>query len=183
MAFKPISMADSVSFVSTYDPAIDKVRICEEIIDRHDDWKQSQMSSDQMYDLAWVEFQAEFAAKIGRDPENSLSLLKFKDGESPTKFVIGSVPSEDFNRIVDETSESRTHRGKLSERCWRFFLHGIRKVENWSGQVEMRKVGDLDYVDPAWLRRTFIRDLRDVAIQVGQVVLAYNRLTEEEIKN
>lgn len=183
MAFKPVSMADSVGFVSTYDPAIDKARVCDRMIDAHPEWSASNMALDDQRQMAWLQFGIEFAQAVGRDPAESERMLVFKDGEAPTRFVLGAVGSEDFNRIVDETQETQTHRGKNTERCWRFFLHGLRDIENWPGGVEKRKIGELEYVDPAWLRRTFIRDLRDVAIQVGQVIIAYNRLTEDEIKN
>lgn len=176
-------MADSTSFVSTYDPAVDKARVCDVVIDKHPEWRESQMSTQQMREIAWQTFELEFAAAVGRSPSDAEKLLMFKDGEQPTRFILGAISSEDYNRIVDETQETPTHRGRFAERCWRFFLHGLRDIENWPGKVDTHQVGDLTYVDPAWLRRTFVKDLRDVAIQVGQVVLSYNRLTEEEIKN
>ncbi len=183
MAFKPVSMSDSSTFVSTYDPAVDKARICDAELDKHPEWHESQMTQQQQRELAWTAFQADFSVAVGRDPAESERLLMFKDGETPTKFTVGAVSSEDFNRIVDETQETETWRGGFQERMWRMFLHGVRGIENWPGKVEMRNIGDVEYVDPAWLRRTFVRDLRQIAIQVGSVILAYNRLTEEEIKN
>jgi len=183
MAFKPVSMADSCSFVSTYDPAVDRARICERTIEEHPEWRESHFSEAQLRELAWQTFTINFAAKVGRDPAESLRLLVFKDGETPTKFVLGALSSEDFNRIIDETQETQVHRGAGNERLWRMFLHGLRGLENFPGEVKMRKVGDLEYVDTAWLRRTFIRDLRTVACQVGMVIMHYNALTEEEIKN
>lgn len=183
MAFKPVSLADCSTFVSTYDPAVDKARLCDQEIEKHPEWKESQFSQEQLRELAWHSFQADFAAACGRDPAASERLLVFKDGETPTKFIVGALSTEDFNRIVDETQETQTHRGRSNERMWRMFLHGLRGIENWPSKVETRKVGDLEYVDPAWLRRTFVRELREIAIQVGAVILTYNRLTEEEIKN
>lgn len=183
MAFKPVSMADCATFVSTYDSAVDKVRVCEREIDKHPDWREKGLSTEQMNELAWVTFQADFAAATARDPASSERMLLFKDGDTPTRFSVGAMSTEVFNRIVDETQETQTWRGKFSERMWRMFLHGLRGIENWPGKVDTIKIGDIEYVDPEWLRRNFIRGLRDTAIQVGAVVLNYNRLTEEEIKN
>jgi len=183
MAFKPVSMNDRASFVSTYDPAVDRVRICDSEIDKHPEWRESSLTQQQQREIAWQSFQTDFAVAIGKDPAESERMLIFRDGETPTKFVIGAISTEDFNRIIDETQETPTHRGRVTERMWRMFLHGLRGIENWPGKVEMRTQGELEYVDPAWLRRTFVKDLREVALQVGSVVLAYNRLTEEEIKN
>ena len=181
--FKPISMSDSVSFVSTYDPAVDRAAICDREIEKHPEWLEDHMSTEQMRELAWLRFQSDFGLACSRDPSESVKMLLFKDGETPTKFVIGAMASEDFNRVIDETQETSTWRGATTQRFWRMFLHGLRGIENWSGKVETRKVGDIEYVDPAWLRKTFVRDLRQVAIQVGTVIMSYNSLTEEEIKN
>lgn len=183
MVFKPVTLADSCGFISTYDPAVDRSRICDREIDKHPEWNESNLSSQQIKELAWKVFESEFAAAAGRDPAESEKMLLFKDGETPTRFILGAIATEDYNRIIDDTQETGTHRGKVTERFWRMFLHGLRDIENWNGEVKKHAVGNLQYVDPAWLRSTFIRGLRDVAIQVGSVVLHYNRLTEEEIKN
>lgn len=183
MVFKPVTMADSCSFVSTYDPAIDRKRICERELENHPEWQEGNLSVDQQMAVAWRAFENEFALTAGKDPTKAVELLLFKDGETPTRFVVGAVAPDEFNRILDETQETRTHRGGGNERCWRMFLHGLRNIEGWSGDVKRYKVGELEYVDPAWLKRTFVGKLRTVALQVGGVIMAYNTLTEDEIKN
>jgi hypothetical protein len=91
-----------------------------------------------------------------------------------------------MNRIDDECP-IKTEDGvatSSSERLWRFFVNGIRKLEQWTGeQPAMKTINGVEYVDPAWLAKTFIRELRQVGIEIGAAVGAFNTLTQDEVKN
>lgn len=181
--FKPVTLSDKASFVSTLDLAVDKDRICEAEIEKHPEWREGLLSAEQLKSLAWTSFELEFAKSVASDPASSKRMLLFKDGMTPTVFVVGALDSDEFNRIVDETEETRTWRGAFNQRAWRMFLHGLRDIEGWPTEVPKRKRGEVEFVDVDWLKRTFIRELRDVAIQIGTVVLHFNRMTETETKN
>lgn len=184
MAFKPIKMSDCTAFVSTHDEAVDRDKLIEKYLESDTELAGNEsLTPQQKRDAAWSLFGFEFATKVGGQPSKSLEILEFKEGETPCKFVIGAIPSEDLNRIYDETQETPRHRGAAHERAWRGFLHGLRNIEGWPGEVKKRTVGEIEYVDPQWLRTTFVRGLRQVGIQVGQVILAWNELTVGEVKN
>ena len=51
------------------------------------------------------------------------------------------------------------------------------------GSEKKKMVNNVEYVDSAWLAKTFIRGLSKVAINIGAHVWAFNIVTDEEIKN
>ena len=103
-------------------------------------------------------------------------MLKIRSGETPTVFSIGPLTAEELNGIIDDT---RGAPPRTEDRHWRCFLAGLRDITGWPGKV----VKDGNRVDKDWLRQTFVGALRKVALSVGVAVLAYNQITEDEVKN
>ena len=193
--FKPIDLHDKTSFVSPFDPAVARERVIDRELEEateSDLNNQSallfrvpfvQLAAEQKRDTAWGAFEARFATTCGTDPAASRELLLFEDGATPTVFVIGVIVPDELNRIRDECRETLTHRGKRDEAAWRAFLHSLRDLQGWGAEIPKKTIRGVEYVDPVWLSGKFIRGLRLVARQVGQVSLAWNELTENEAKN
>lgn len=160
--FKPLRLSDQTTCISYLDPAIDH---------------------DQMTEDAW----AEYIKKSINNPSIWRDLIKFKAGESPAVFVIGVVPPDELTRIHDECSLRKEDDRRDEELRWRCFLSGLRDIQNWQNEdgkpIPKRTIGGVEYVDPSWLKQTFIRGLRQVACSIGMHVYAFNQLTEDEIKN
>ena len=160
---KPVKRGQSITVISPSDPAID--------------WDNSPKREDDdgKEKLAYALDLAD--GKFGGWSEK----LKFHAGELPTKFLVGVLPSAEMNLIQDECLGEST---KFHELCWRSFCSSIRNIENFGdGKIPKHKVDGIDYVSPAWLRRTFIGDLRDVAITIGFVAWQWNSLQEADVKN
>jgi hypothetical protein len=123
-------------------------------------------------------------------PSSWRDTVKFKDGASPTVFVIGVIPPAILNRIDDECrTDSRPH-----EKHWRAFLHGVREIENGPTISVVKdgrtikttpktEINGVEYVDSQWLSSTFIRGLRNVAIEIGAVCYHWNQMSETDVKN
>jgi hypothetical protein len=73
---------------------------------------------------------------------------------------------------------------KHSERFWRSFLVSIRDIDGLAEKPKKeRMVQGVEYCDTEWLKKTFIRGLRQVATEIGMYAWLWNQLTEDEIKN
>lgn len=123
------------------------------------------------------DFDAYVASMLAGSPGSWRDNIKVKEGHTITEFVIGVIPPEELNRIGDECS------GKANEMRWRCFLWGLRDINGWPEVVPKKARGDVEYVDPDWLKATFVRGLRAVAIWVGGAAWAFNSVTDAEIKN
>jgi hypothetical protein len=156
MALKPVTLDDSTICFSAFDPALDLEK-----------------SNLDGYNETWL-----------KKPNDYMEYLKVKDGQQLTKFVIGVVPSAEFVRIMDECQISKSGMSHNQEFWWRCFINGIRSIENWQGEKPKTKmIGSVEYVDPTWLASVFNRGMRRTAIDIGMHVLAFNSVTDEEIKN
>lgn len=173
MALIPSTLDATTSVISCIDPAID-----------HDASEKKTFSN-----LSDREMLAYIGDRFDR-PSSWRDSVKFKDGSSPTVFIIGVVPPSTLNRIDDECrGDSRPH-----ERHWRAFLHGVREIEN-GPTVSVTKDGrtvqttpkidinGIEYVDPQWLASTFIRSLRNVGIEIGAMCYHWNQASDSDIKN
>lgn len=113
-----------------------------------------------------------------------------KPGELVTQFVVGVIAPSDLNRLEDENG-----RGRFSSLAWGCFLASLRDLVDGPtltstdemGHVKQLvpklKRGAIEYVDPAWLERTFIRGLREAGVFVGAMARLWNQLREDEAKN
>ena len=156
---KPVRMADQAVCVTRFDSGIDH---------ENSDW-------------------AAYGAVAFDNPSAWRDFIKAKDGETITEFVIGVVPTEFAIRIEDEClgfREGLRIVERPDERMWRYFLHGLRDIKHWSdGEVPKKDFNGVEYVDPTWIKKTFVKHLREVALDIGRYVWAFNQLTEKEIKN
>ena len=107
--------------------------------------------------------------------------LKVKDGESPTVFTIGVVPSEVAVRIEDECRAGLDGM-RHEEVRWRYFLHSVRGIDGWPEEPKKTKIGDTEYIAPDWLKSTFIKNLRLVALEIGTRAYLWNQLSEDDVK-
>ena len=156
MAIKPVSLEDSTICFTAFDSALDLEK-CN--LDG--------------YNETWL-----------KKPSDYGEYLKVKDGEQLTKFVIGVIPSSELVRIMDECQASKSGISHNQEFWWRCFINGIRAIENWQGEKpKTKQINGVEYVDPQWLASTFNRGLRKIALDIGMHVLAFNSVTDEEIKN
>jgi hypothetical protein len=174
--FKPIELTARTSFVSTMDPAIDWDRMIDEMLaeEKHKALREDQdMGEEEKRNLVKGMIMAQLVDAIRKHPTSGESLLRFTDNEQPTRFVLGVIQSADLNRIEDECQN------KFAEMRWRAFLASVVEIENWQGKVE--KNGE-NRIDPEWAHKTFTKGLRRVALEVGNVALKWNSLTEDEIK-
>lgn len=173
MALVPMQPESTTSCVSVSDPAID--------IEKSDK----------------VEFEnspvLKYLFQRMVEPSSWRDCLTFKDGQKPTEFVIGMIPPCDLARIEDECKLG-TKQAKTNEAGWRIFQIALRDIINGptteievSGRkrqgVPKVKVDGLDYVDPDWLRSTFVGHLRRVAIEIGHNAYQWNQLKPVEVKN
>lgn len=153
MALKPLTYEDQTVVISPLDSAIDTER--------------SDIKA--------------YAEVMMKDPAAWRKLIKPKDGETLTEFIIGVIPTEQLVRIHDECEDKTGE-----ELRWRCFLCSVRGINNWANSNE--KIPTIDrhgvsYVDPDWLSKTFVRGLRYTALHVGMLAWAFNNLTEDESKN
>ena len=183
MSFKPLTMSAQVTYVSSADPAVDWDAIVAAELELHPDVRDSDKPWDAKRAVAEEKFLERYTVACLKDPAVSLSMLKIKQGEQPTKFVIGVIPPEEMSRIADECRLGGES-AMPSQAKWRAFLSSIRDVQNFgAAPVPKRKVGDVEYVEPAWLNKSFARGLREIALGVGIISWRWNQLREDEIKN
>lgn len=159
MGFKPIRQTDRIVVVATSDPAID----------------------DESTEGA--EGLAKYEAERMRRPASWRDLLKFKDGERPTEFVIGTIEPGEMARISDECNVG-TKQIKGSQLAWQSFLASVVDIRDPGfGDIPKTQQSGSERVDPKWLRETFVRGLRNVATEIGFIAWSWNQLTEDEVKN
>lgn len=173
MAFKPIQPSSSTTCVSVLDPSID-------------------FEASVKKDYEGTDVLSYAIDRLGK-PSSWRDTVKPKQGEQLTEFVVGVMPPAELARIEDECKLG-TESARYNEAFWRCFLCGVRDVLN--GPTSERKVDGVlrrcvpkklvdgvEYADPEWLRTTFVGSLRKVAIEIGQVVYAWNQITVDETKN
>ncbi len=182
MAFRPVSMASSVVFISADDPAVDWRRIIDEEVAAQPSLQAPDIEFKDRDARARASFMGRFIEATMDDPGKSRQLLRFIAGQEPTEWVLGVIPPDEMVRIADETS--REGHEAPRERRWRAFLAALRDVRPWPEPVKKRKVGDVEYVDQVWAKVQFgLRGLRNIALDVGLVAWAWNNLREDEAKN
>ncbi len=194
---RPITLADSVPYVSHQDPAVDWGRIIDRELERFPELTGKVKARLEQARLTDPETQEEtvranvaeesWGARVGemalRHPGVMLDELLPQDGKRLTVFHLGVIPPAELARINDDAL-AFTQRVRQQELYWRCFLAGLRRIENWGspGSIPTRKVGEYDYVEPEWLRDHFIRGRRAVALEVGRVVWHWNQFTEDDAK-
>jgi hypothetical protein len=164
---KPISPDATTSAISMTDPAID--------------YDASEKAPEELAKRVGMSGCLQYAVDALVRPASWRDTVKFKDGCEPTVFSIGIVPPSTLARIEDETRGEGA--GRVTEKYWRCFLAGIRKVAPWDGKVPMKTVNGIEYVDPEWLASTFCGHLRTVGIEIGRMVYSWQMLTGEDVKN
>lgn len=189
MSFKPLRMSSSVSMISGLDPAIDWEACAQAELELPEN---EALRNAVEVDAAGRQRAALalFGARVGnaavKNPAATLELYKLKPGETATLFEIGVLHPDELVRIEDECKVG-TPDVRRKELHWRCFLAGLRDVKGLGGDPDFvapkRKVGDIEYVDQPWLRRTFIRGLRPVALDVGSMTFVWNQFTEDDAKN
>jgi hypothetical protein len=182
MAFKPIRADDSVTYVSIEDPAIDWPAT----IEKHEAANPGDLekvrvglrgSGTTQLAMQMIVLGKLDKDKGGRSISEMMGMLVFKSGEQPTRFQVGVIPPSDLTRILDE------HARQSEGACWGAFLASVRGIENGPGQAATHQVNGTTYVKPEWLRNTFVRGLREVAVEVGRVSLFWNSVTDTDAKN
>lgn len=117
-----------------------------------------------------------------KSPSSWRDNVRFKDGEKPTVFTIGVVPSSELNRIEDECN--RGDEGvRHTELGWRCFLQGLRGIDGFGVKPEMHTVDGIEYVKPAWLAATFVGPLRAVGVEIGSIIWTWQSLMGGDVKN
>lgn len=150
---KAITKDATRSCVSLLDPAIDHKAMTD--VDHED------------FEAAW---------RLGKDWR---AHLRLKPGEDVTVFTIGTLGTEELNTILDETRRA-DGAVRSDERFWRLFVAGVRDIKPW-GEIQRDPI--TGKIKATWLLENFIGPLRRAAISIGVYVLAYNQVTEEEVKN
>lgn len=182
--FKPLNLTAQVTYISSADPAVDWDAIVAAEIEADPEMRDdAKIPWEAKKEKAEKKFLDRFRASVVKNPSSSVELLKFKNGDGPTKFSVGVIPPDEMARIMDECRVGRSN--ELSQQAqWRAFLAAVRGIENFTaGPIPKRKVGDIEYADPAWLREKFSRGLMGVACGVGFIALLWNQLRDDDIKN
>ena len=137
-----------------------------------------------------------FWEAIAADPSGWQNFLKLKEGQVPTKYVIGVIRPADLCRIEDECGvEMFTAKVKNpTQLYWKCFLLSLRdivdgptmEITTQAGRVEHRvpkqKHNGQDVVDPAWLENVFSRGNRVVGIFIGSVAYHWQKMTDDDAK-
>ena len=155
--FKPLRLSDAITVFSVEDPAIDWDKV-------DDSGKDKDTKKRELY------------LKAIKDPSVLAKSLQFKEGLQPTSFTVGVVPPDILTRLQDEFGVE-----KPNSLRWGCFLNGLRDV-SWPTPPKTRSVEGTSYVDPEWIKQTFVRGLHARACEVGMYVLAFNRLTDDEVR-
>lgn len=166
MAIIPMTLDAQVSVISFHDPAIDME------------------ASARVSVPGQPEPVLEYGVKRITDPASWRDTVVFKAGQAPTVFSIGVIPPAELTRIEDECRVGVDGKERRKELFWRSFMAGLRGIENgpWK-DVPKKSVDGVEYIDPAWIARTFVRGLRDVALDIGWVVYRWNQLQDDDVKN
>ena len=117
----------------------------------------------------------DYIASIVRDPGTWKQRLKLRDGQTPTEFLVGVLPSAEANAAED-------NRGAAA-RSWHSFLHSVRGIKGWPDKVPTVTRDGVEYVDPAWLAKTMVGPLRQCALEIGFIAYVWNNLSEADGKN
>lgn len=173
--FKPLRMTDTIVVVSIADPAIDwEAAADKELVEAVAKWeaekapdgaKPERKTKEQMMDLE--------SGRAIRDPL-ATSRLPVKAGEQVCKFTLGVVPSDEIVRIESEDRDFNKQR-------WRWFVSSLVDVTGF-GKPNKRKIGDVEYVDPEWTRKTFVRGYVEIGKEIGWYARMFNKVTEDEIR-
>lgn len=160
---KPILRDQTVSMVSLQDPAFDLEKSPEIEVDG--------------------DTVLEYAVERFRDPSSWRRLLKTHDGQQPTEFLLGIIPAAEHARIEDECA--RAHDRRWRELCWRSFCAALCDIKGGFDMagVPRVKTDGVSYIDPAWIHRTFVGTLYEVAIELGAVAWQWNRMGGDDGKN
>ena len=162
---KPIDPDTTVTLVSPFDPAIDE-------------------------DASNIE---NYKQDFLKDPEAWRKHLVMKEGAQPTEFIFGVIPTSILNRIEGESGYGQPL-ANMSMLSWGAFLHGLRDIKNGptvettdrAGKptyvVPKVRVNDVEYVDPTWLSRTFVKHLREGAIHIGYLGWKWQQLDPGDVK-
>jgi hypothetical protein len=113
--------------------------------------------------------------RSAKDAKAAREGLKFKDGNTPTEWLLGVTPSSEANAAEDM-------RG-FSARAWHSFLHSVRGVKGGFDKVPTILRDGVEYVEPAWLAKTMVGTLRRCALDLGLIVYLWNNLSEDDGKN
>lgn len=131
-----------------------------------------------------------YAEACFKDPGAWRDLIVAKPGEKLTEFDLGVIPSGRAVAMQDEF----TRTGGAKGLGWQAFLYSVRDIRNGpqligtdaSGKttatVPKVHVGSVEYVDPEWLSRVFVRSLREAAIHMGMIAWTWNQLGEDDAK-
>lgn len=179
MAFRPVRLADAFNYVSIQDPAIDWDALANAKLAEVDEKTQAPgLSHDERLSTARGKVLGEWATKIQKNPQATLD-LPIKNGSTATKFLLGVIPPDEANRIQDECLT----KGRYEELCFRAFCAALRHIDGWHENPPKRRVGEVEYVDPSWIRAQFVGRLRKVAVDAGRAAWAWNHLSEDDAKN
>lgn len=182
--FKPLTLSAHVSYVHSGDPAVDWAALVAQELDLDPELRDNAgIEAQAKENVAVKRFMQKYVPAVFKDPSQSLHLLKFKTGETPTKYTIGVIPPDDMNRISDECKADT--KDVLSDQLrWRAFMSCLRGVENFgSEKIPTIDKGGVSYVDPTWIKQNFVRGLRAAALSVGHVAWQWNQISDVEIKN
>lgn len=160
---KPINKDQSINVISVQDPAIDFDRSERRVVRD-------------------VEVLA-YAIERHRDPSSWRRSVKFRDGETPTIFEVGIIPSAERARIEDDC-KSNTEIERHKELSWRCFLHGVRNIHGGFETDDAPRVtiDGVEYLSPSWLRIVFVGPLMMVGVEVGGTIWAWNQLGDDDAK-
>jgi len=194
---KPITLADSTSYVSYQDPSIDWDRVIAREHER-DPKLRERVSAAVASKLMTRPDLTEDAARRALEQESviervsglasdnpAMTLEEYlpKDGQRVTVFRLGVVQRTNLARIQDETAGGAERPPRPAERFWRCFLDGIRAIDNWGGKKPATiERGDVSFVDPKWLAETFVGPLAKISDEVGLVIWVWNRFSESDAK-
>jgi len=116
------------------------------------------------------------------DPGSWRDLLKVRDGQKPTEFVIGAIPAPELNRIEHELEGA--------PRYLACFKEAVRTIENGPAdtvdgrpEVPREQRDGYQVVKGSWVDRVFVRDARRIANDIGRLAWAWNQLGEPDVKN
>lgn len=161
---KPIQRDQTIAVISVQDPAID-FENSETIV------------RDGVRVLA-------YARERFSDPGSWRRSVKFLDGEKPTIFEIGILPSAERARIEDECHVGGAdHMNRTLG--WRCFLHGLRGIDGGfdTKDAERVTIDGVEYLAPSWLRQVFVGQLMLIAVEVGGTIWSWNQLGSGDRKN
>ena len=119
----------------------------------------------------------QYAEECMKRPDAWRDRLKFRDGATPTEWILGVTPPAEANTADDMQG--------FSSKMWHVFLHSVRDIKNGAelGKPEKVTRDGVEYIKPSWLAGVMVGPLRRCALDLGVVAWAWNRLTEADAKN